>query len=132
MPVIGAAVASSLGPVGVLESSGVLLLPPRRPRVMAVAFSDVAGLCVALQGRLSAALAEAGVYEPERRRWLPHVTIGRARGPLGRDVPVVEVPPLSFVPPSVTLFRSLLQRGGAVYEAVQRWELAAAPANDGQ
>ena len=56
----------------------VVLLPPRRPRVCAVRVDSPE--LAELQGRVSRALAAAGLYEPERRPFLAHVTIGRARG----------------------------------------------------
>jgi 2'-5' RNA ligase len=107
-------VASAVRSVGPLTLAGVVLLPPRRPRVMAVRLEGDVGEC---QASVSAALAGAGLYEPEARPFLPHVTIGRARGPVARG-PLDEVPALTFQPPSLTVYRSRPARGGARYEAL--------------
>jgi 2'-5' RNA ligase len=113
-------VAGAVVPVGELSVAGCVLLPPRRPRVMAVTLAGDAGV---LQASVSAALVEAGLYAPEARPWLAHVTIGRAvgTGPAGRVVP--SVPALSFVPPSVSVYRSVTAAGGAVYTPLARFAL---------
>ena len=115
---IDAAVAGALRPVGPLRAVRLLPLPPRRPRVLTVEFDDPSGSSVALQGSIAAALSAAGLYEPEHRRWLPHVTIGRARGQVDRRAALPEVPSLEFVPASVSVYRSHLGRGPARYEAL--------------
>jgi RNA 2',3'-cyclic 3'-phosphodiesterase len=107
--------------VGELSLAEVVLLPPRRPRVMAVRLDDPSGECRRCQAAISAALAEAGLYEPERREWLPHVTIGRALEPVRRGGEVPSLPALSFTPPSVSLYRSRLSPGGAQYEPLRVW-----------
>jgi 2'-5' RNA ligase len=106
-------VQAALRPVGPLRVEGAVLLPPRRPRVMAVRLAGEVG---ELQASVASALAAAGLYEPEARRFLPHVTIGRARGTVGRG-PLPELPEMTFRPPSVTVYRSRPSRGGAQYEA---------------
>jgi 2'-5' RNA ligase len=123
-PVV-AALPPELPGAGVLGTGRLLRLPPRRPRVLAVELEDPSGACVALQRMVSDALARAGVYEPERRHWLPHVTVGRARGPVDRDALLPAVERVEFVPETVTLYRSLLGRGPANYEPVHRWGLTA-------
>ena len=70
----------------------------------------------------SAAIA----FEPERRRFRPHVTVGRvARGtPIdARQALAPDVPPLAFAAPAVTLYRSHTGAGGARYEPLVRAEL---------
>jgi 2'-5' RNA ligase len=64
------------GPL-VFEPEEVRWLPPRRPRVCAVSLRDLDGRASGLQAALSARLSEGGWYEPERRRWLAHVTVAR-------------------------------------------------------
>lgn len=100
-----------------LSLGAVLWLPPRRPRVLAVGLDDAGGRLTEIQAELSALLEAGGWYEPERRPYLPHITVGRA----GRRerVAVSELPaprPLPFVGERVTLFRSRLARSGARYE----------------
>lgn len=116
-----AAVGPALRPVGRLSLSGAVLLPPRRPRVMAV---RVEGEIGELQACVSRALAGAGLYTPEKRPFLAHVTIGRARAEASSDLP--EVPASAFMAPSVTVYRSLLSPRGARYEVVCRFPLLAA------
>jgi 2'-5' RNA ligase len=94
-----------------------LLLPPRRARVLTVALADPDGVLGALQAAVSAGLAEAGLYEPEARPFRAHVTVARLR-PGARAPRQLHGSPeqLSFGAGPVTLYRSLLARGGAVYE----------------
>jgi 2'-5' RNA ligase len=67
-----------------------------------------------LQADLAGRLERLGVYEPERRAWLPHVTVARFRYPPGvRAAP----PGLGRVSPSeVASYTSRLRRNGAQYE----------------
>jgi 2'-5' RNA ligase len=92
-----------------------------------VELDDPSGHCVALQAAVAGALTAAGLYEPERRPWLPHVTIARARGRSGvgrgAAAAVPEVPVLEFAPPSVSVYRSQPGPGGSRYEALARYEL---------
>ena len=68
----------------------------------------------ALAEELFAALERIGVYERERRPWLPHVTVLRFREP-PRLAPAL--PGLGAVSPSeVALYHSVLRRSGAQYE----------------
>lgn len=94
-----------------------LLLPPRRARVLTVALGDPEGVLGALQAEVAAGLAAAGLYEPESRPFRPHVTVARlqARASPPRTLAVAPEP-LSFDAGAVTLYRSRLGRGGAVYE----------------
>lgn len=94
-----------------------LLLPPRRARVLTVALVDRGGALGALQAAVSAGLADAGAYEPEARPFRPHVTVARLRSGARPPRALDAAPePLSFTAGAVTLYRSRLGRGGAVYE----------------
>ena len=68
--------------------------------------------------RLAAALAERlerlGVYEPERRPWLPHVTVLRFRRPPRLTVEPAELG--TFSPSEVALYHSVLRPTGAQYD----------------
>jgi 2'-5' RNA ligase len=99
----------------------ILLLPPRRARVLTVALDDPAHALAALQARISAKLAEAGVYTPEKREFRAHVTIGRLR-PRTRPPRTValEPPELRFHAAAVTLYVSRLHPSGARYEPLAR------------
>jgi 2'-5' RNA ligase len=100
-----------------LALADALLLPPRRARVLTVALADHDGGLGALQAELAAALAAAGVYEPESRPFRPHVTVARLRPGAHppRSLPA-QPEPLRFRAGPVMLYRSVLGHGGAVYE----------------
>ena len=100
-----------------LEFQTGIWLPPRQPRVLAVALHDPAGTLGRLQGAASDVLCRGGWYLPEKRPFLPHVTV--ARVPARVRVSAIELPELPavrFTAPAVTLYRSRLQRSGARYE----------------
>ena len=116
-----------LGPGGppALSLDQGLWLPPRRPRVLAVRLSEGGGdgegvgRLSAIQAELSGLLADGGWYAPERRPYLPHVTVARAgRRERVAVSPLPAPPTLSFTATRLTLFRSRLSPGGARYEAL--------------
>ena len=72
-------------------------------------------------GRLAQALHERleriGVYEPESRRWLPHVTVLRFRSRPGLRPPLPALAP--FSPSGAAVYHSQLGRSGARYEVLE-------------
>jgi 2'-5' RNA ligase len=101
----------------------ILLLPPRRARVLTVELEET-GLRD-LQARVSDRLEQAGVYTPEKRPFRPHVTIARLRPRV--DPPKtasLDLEPLSFDGTAVTLYVSRLHPHGARYEALASARLA--------
>jgi 2'-5' RNA ligase len=108
-----------------------LLLPPRRAHVFTVALADPDGTLATLQRDVAAALAATGAYEPERRAFRAHVTIGRLRprqrAPRATDLPV---PPLAFAGTALTLFSSRTSPHGARYEALVRIPLPTGRTDD--
>jgi 2'-5' RNA ligase len=79
-----------------------------------VVFEDIDGRGGLLAEALATRLEELGVYRPERRPWLPHVTVARFRRPPGLRS---ELPRLGEVSPSeAALYTSVLRRTGAQYE----------------
>ena len=115
------AVRSVAGPVGELSLGDALWLAPRRPHVLTVEVVDASGALFALQERVVAALVEAVGYEPDRRRFRPHVTVARVRhgaSPRRRGLP--DAPDASFAGEALTLYRSWLGGGPARYEALER------------
>jgi RNA 2',3'-cyclic 3'-phosphodiesterase len=99
-------------------------LPPRRPRVLAVALDDPGGGLGRLQSLLSASLQEGGWYAPERRPYMGHVTVARVRGGAKLGSAELAPPPtLSFAASEVILFRSFLSPAGARYEALAQMGL---------
>ena len=110
-------------------------LPPRRPRTLAVEIRDSGDELVRVQERVSAALAGACDWRPERRRFRPHITLARLRASVGRarrsaalagvggDVagaqPLPATPRLGFRPEAIVLYRSWLAPEGASYQALR-------------
>jgi RNA 2',3'-cyclic 3'-phosphodiesterase len=78
-----------------------------------------------LAARVEAACVRAGM-EPEARPFRPHLTIARARGRNGADLP--PLPSTPDLPPwradELILYRSHLGRAGAVYEPVRSLRLS--------
>jgi 2'-5' RNA ligase len=107
-----------------LSFAEVLWLPSRRPKVVAIELDDRGGRLTELQSRLSDRLSAAGLYEPERRPFLGHVTVARvARNARLRPVEVPAPSPLRFRASTVTLFRSRLGPPRARYEPLTRVRL---------
>jgi len=82
---------------------------------------DEGGRAAALADDLQERLAALGVYERERRRWLPHVTVVRfrERPRLQPAVPALE----RFVPSDAAAYLSRLRPGGAQYEVLESVEV---------
>jgi 2'-5' RNA ligase len=122
VPAIEAAVERGLRPAGELRPRRFLALPRRRPRVVALEYADPTGACAALQAAIAEELVAAGLFEPERRRWLPHVSVARIRR--GEPMPDPSLEDMeAFTPEQVVLYRSHLGRGPARYEALRSWAL---------
>ena len=78
---------------------------------------DDGGLAQELASDLHSRLEKLGIYEPERRRWLPHVTVlrFRSRPRLSPALPALG----TFSPSDAALYHSALRSGGAQYEVVE-------------
>ena len=80
-------------------------------------FADEDGRAAALAADLHERLERLGVYERERRPWLPHVTVMRFRTP-PRQRPAL--PDLGEVSPSeAAVYSSVLRPTGAQYEVLE-------------
>jgi 2'-5' RNA ligase len=121
-----------------LSIGGLLALPQRRPRAVAVRVGDERhGQLTKLQSVIAGALAAGGWYRPEPRAFLAHVTAARVRSGARLDARTLKkgtgteaasaTQPLAaaFTADVVTLFESRTQPGGAVYQPRARTELAA-------
>ncbi len=82
---------------------------------------DEGGRAAALAADLQERLETLGVYERERRRWLPHVTVARfrERPRLRPALPAVE----PFVPSDAAAYLSRLRPSGAQYEVLESMEV---------
>jgi RNA 2',3'-cyclic 3'-phosphodiesterase len=124
---LGGRPVADVDPVlGLVRESAAAAVPPlltairyRETRsVGMVAFEDEDGRAGALAEDVFTGLEGIGVYERERRAWLPHVTVLRFRGRPPRLAP--PLPDLGPVSPSeVALYHSVLRPSGAQYEIVE-------------
>jgi len=106
------------------ELKGLGVFPnPDRPRIVWTGIDEPSGTLIALQKGMTQALAPLG-FEPEKRAYTPHLTIGRADRRAGRReltevgelVTRAEVGTLCQVyVEHITLIKSDLQPSGAVY-----------------
>jgi 2'-5' RNA ligase len=83
---------------------------------------DEGGRGAAIAGRLHALLEQEGLYRPERRPWLPHVTVLRFRerprlspGTTGPGLPE----PSNICPSDASVYLSRLSPSGARYEVLE-------------
>jgi 2'-5' RNA ligase len=119
-----------------LRPHEVVEVPRRRPRLYAVGLEEPAEALSRWQSELSRRLHEAGLYEPEKRPFWPHVTIARVKADRRRGgrrpappVSPQEPPELperlktAFQARRLTLYQSTLTRQGAVYEPLARADL---------
>jgi 2'-5' RNA ligase len=107
------------------RASDRIVLHARRYRetrsVGMVVFEDDGGVAMGLAADLHARLQRLGIYEPERRRWLPHLTVVRFR-----QQPRLEptLPELGAVSPSgAAVYHSVLRPTGAQYVVDQEYRL---------
>jgi len=99
-------------PTALLEP---VFLPERgAKRVVALRLDDPSGALRVTQRSVSDALYHLGVYTPEKRPWLAHLTVARYRRP-GQPFSLQNVTFEPFGLPSVILYASVLERGGAVH-----------------
>jgi 2'-5' RNA ligase len=124
-----AVVRGAAAPVARLSLGEALWLAPRRPHVLTVAIGDGDGALGEVQARVVRALGQAIGFRAEARAFHPHVTVARVRRGerprRGRLPALPEVSPAVFAGEALTLMRSLLGRGPARYEALERVSLRA-------
>lgn len=118
----GDAVAG-FGPVALVPHE-VRAVPPRRPRLFALGLEDPDGACAELQAAVGHSLSAAGLYEPEKRPFWPHVTLARIkRGHRLSTPPEGASLAGAFRADRVVLYRSRLRPDGAVYEPERAFTL---------
>jgi len=124
VPAIVAALGALAVPALRLALGDVLFLPEKgRKRVVALRLEDPSEGLVRLQREMSEALRRLRLYRPERRPFLPHLTVARFRRP-GQAFPLQNVNVQGFGLPAVILYSSVLEKGGAIHTP-----LAAFPAS---
>jgi RNA 2',3'-cyclic 3'-phosphodiesterase len=82
---------------------------------------DEEGRATAIAGDLAGRLERLGVYEPEKRPWLPHVTVVRFRERPRLDPPVPDLGPVRLSEAAV--YHSVLRPTGAQYEVLESVQL---------
>jgi RNA 2',3'-cyclic 3'-phosphodiesterase len=100
---------------------------PSRARVVWVGMEQGKAEVCALQADVIKALSSIG-YQPERRPFSPHLTLGRLRVPEDVSKAVaVQFATECFVIDRVVLFRSVLGAAGPVYTALAEFPLSVRP-----
>jgi RNA 2',3'-cyclic 3'-phosphodiesterase len=115
LPAITAALAEAA------RQAGEIVFSPRRYRetrsVGMLVFDDHTEEGGRLAGRLFERLEGLGVYEREKRPWLPHLTVLRFRSQPRLDPPVPDVG--AFSPSDAAVYHSLLRPSGAQYHVLE-------------
>ena len=112
--------AEALGAAGRSLSGPIRLSPLRYRETRSVAMlvlADEEDRAVRLARELHGTLERMGVYEPESRPWLPHVTVLRFRTPPRLRPRLPDLAP--FSPSGAAVYHSVLARGGARYEVLE-------------
>lgn len=82
-----------------------------------VVLEDEDGRAIRLAEELARRLERLGLYRPEKRPWLPHITVVRFRERPRLDPPVPELG--RFMPSEATVTMSVLRPTGAQYEDIE-------------
>lgn len=98
-----------------------------RPRILWVGIDDASGAVTDLNRRVEDVCERLG-YEKEKKRFHPHITIGRVREPHGASIladahlkTVIE--PVEFDVKSLVIYESKLLPAGSVYSVVEQLSL---------
>jgi RNA 2',3'-cyclic 3'-phosphodiesterase len=123
---VGAVVAEAtrgVAPFRVALSGAGAFPNPYRPRVLWIGITEGAGELGAIAARLNDALAKLG-WTPDDRPFAPHLTLARTDGVPGADVHASKLQAeaagvsLAWTADRVVLYKSVLGRGAARYEAI--------------
>jgi len=103
------------------REAGEMVFSPRRYRetrsVGMLVLDDETKEGDRVAGRLFDGLEQLGVYERERRPWLPHVTVLRFRTAPKLEAPVPELG--TFSPSDAAVYISRLRPSGAQYDVLE-------------
>ena len=109
-----------------LTISAITPFPLSRPRIAAALVEHTTKL-LRLQSDVANCVRKCGIT-PERRRFVPHVTLGRLKPHAGKTVDFkVRNILLSGIADSVTLFQSELTPDGAIHTALAKFPLQTFP-----
>ena len=117
-----AEVASALGSISAFEPILFRARSYRETRsVGMLVLDDVGGNGTVAAEQLHELLDLLGIYEPEKRRWLPHVTVLRFREQPRLEPPVPDLG--TFSPSGAAVYHSVLRPTGAQYEVLETFAL---------
>jgi 2'-5' RNA ligase len=125
LPELGQALRAVAGPEVPVSIRGMGAFPDmREPRVIWVGVDDPGGLLLKLYRRINDVSSELG-YEPEDRRYKPHITVARAmRGasrPVARELTTLMGTNIADTTlRELVLFTSERSPDGPIYRAVER------------
>jgi 2'-5' RNA ligase len=116
VPAIAAELRAAAGAAGSIELEPMRYRESRSVGMLVLADEDARATALAVD--LHARLERLGVYTPEKRPWLPHVTVLRFRRPprLQPSLPALG----QFSPSGAAVYHSLLRPTGAQYEILER------------
>lgn len=110
-------------PVEVATSSFGVFPSERKARVLWAGIGEGSERLRDLAGDVESGLAAAG-FEQEARSYVPHMTLGRARGrPVEFDAGGVRAPALRFTVSGLDLMRSVPGAGGVTYSSLATYAL---------
>ncbi len=120
--------ASSHVPFELELSSPGVFPNPRFPRVLWIGLKGETGKLKQLQNSLETALEPLG-FEPEKKGFVPHVTVGRIKARRGfmldiNDFLKSEVPPIRSSINAVNLYQSILKPSGPIYKVLSTFQLS--------
>lgn len=118
-----------------LTLNGTGVFPgPRRPRVAWLGLAGDVGRIIDLQRGLEESAEKFG-FAREKRKFSPHLTLGRIRSSKGIKEFIIELDrldpqPLEFMASEVVLFRSELKPTGAIYTPLKKIPLSGIPTEE--
>lgn len=118
-----------------LTLNGTGVFPgPRRPRVAWLGLAGDVGRIIDLQRGLEESAEKFG-FAREKRKFSPHLTLGRIRSSKGIKEFITELDrldpqPLEFMASEVVLFRSELKPTGAIYTPLKKIPLSGVPTEE--
>lgn len=94
----------------------------KRPKLLAAILNPCDAL-IELHNQVERAAKDIGIFI-EKRRFVPHITLGRLRGHGRREMSLPSVSiGMSDMAPAMSLFESTLTQDGAIYDELFRYEL---------
>ncbi|WP_166178118.1 RNA 2',3'-cyclic phosphodiesterase [Rubrobacter tropicus] len=109
-------------PFDVLTSSFGVFPSPRRARVLWAGLGEGKEQMRSLAQTVETLLEPEG-FQPEKKSFMPHITLGRARRPTPFDPTGANLPELRFTVSAIDLVQSKHSPKGVAYSTLTRYEL---------